>query len=208
LSTPSPYVIGITGRSGSGKTSLVRSLQEHYGDKVIALHTMDNYYKESEEQVIDEQGYKNFDLPDSFEKERFCADLMKLKAGEELSIPKYDYTVEGCLEDMVIPSAPIVLVEGLFIYHYDEIFNAVDYKVIVDLPRELAYQRRLKRDVEERNYTEEVTNYRYTHHVEPAYQQFIAPFLSKMDLIVDNSISLDNGLSQLKSEIDKKIEKH
>jgi len=205
---PSPYVIGVTGRSGSGKTSLVSQLQSYYGKEVVALHTMDNYYKASKDQNVDEEGYKNFDLPESFEKASFCTDLQTLINGQEITIKRYDYTIEGGAEDQIIKSAPVILVEGLFIYHYDAIKLFLDYKVMVDITLEEAYKRRLKRDVEERNYSEEVTHYRYMNHVEPAYQKYIDPHKKDMDLIVNNTDSLEEGLQQIKSKVNQLVLSH
>ena len=202
-----PYVIGVTGRSGSGKTSLVRHILQHYGSEEVSVHTMDNYYKSSEEQCLDGKGIKNFDRPESFEKELFCADLLQLIEGEDIEIQIYDYTIEGSAEKEIIKSAPIIIVEGLFIYHYEEVQALLDYKVMVDLPLEIAYKRRLKRDVEERNYTEEETEYRYMGHVEPAYLTFIEPHKENMDLLVDNRENLNQGLQVIYKKIDDMLHK-
>lgn len=206
MSSDQPYIIGVTGRSGSGKTTLVKKLQEKYGEEYICVHTMDNYYKPSQEQVVDEEGYKNFDLPSSFEQDKFIEDLKSLKENRSIKVPLYDYTVEGCIGYKLINSAPIIIVEGLFIYHYEPIRKDIDLKVIVDLSLDNAYKRRLKRDVEERDYAEEVTRYRYTNHVEPAYQTYIAPYLTFMDKIIDNTTSLDEGFEALSSTIERKLE--
>jgi len=200
-----PYVIGVTGRSGSGKTSLVRLIQQAYGAAKITIHTMDNYYKSSDDQCLDEKGIKNFDLPESFVKSKFCDDLKTLAAGEDIRIPTYDYTIEGSAEEIVVKSAPVIIVEGLFIYHYEEVSSLLDYKVMVDVPLDIAYQRRLKRDVEERNYTEQETHYRYMGHVEPAYIKFISPHKTSMDLLVDNRESLVAGLRAIREKIDQRI---
>ena len=206
MSSDQPYIIGVTGRSGSGKTTLVKKLQEKYGDKYICVHTMDNYYKPSHDQEVDEEGYKNFDLPSSFEQDKFIEDLKSLKDNRSIEVPLYDYTVEGCIGFKLISSAPIIIVEGLFIYHYEAIRKDIDLKVIVDLSLDEAFKRRLKRDVEERDYAEEVTQYRYANHVEPAYQAYIAPYLTYMDKYIDNKTSLDAGFNDLSSIIEQKLE--
>jgi len=162
---------------------------------------MDNYYLDSDDQYVDDQGYKNFDLPTSFKKEKFCEDLHLLRSGKDITIPRYEFTIEGGSEQIEIRSAQVILVEGLFIYHYERVMSYLDYKVMVRLPMEIAYARRLKRDMSERAYTEDITKYRYFNHVEPAYQQFIDPYIAKMDLLVDNSIDLSAGEATLKEVI-------
>ncbi len=162
---------------------------------------MDNYYLDSDHQYVDDQGYKNFDLPTSFQKQKFCSDLDLLVTGTDIEIPIYDFKSESGVGHIHIKSNKVILVEGLFIYHYDKIMSHLDYKVMVQLPLELAYARRLKRDMAERDYTEEITKYRYFNHVEPAYKKFIDPHVTKMDLLVDNTIDLSNGEALLKERI-------
>ncbi len=182
----------------------MRNIQNHFGAELVSLHTMDNYYLDSDHQYVDDQGYKNFDLPTSFQKQKFCADLDILRSGVDIEIPIYDFKSESGTDSIHIKSNKVILVEGLFIYHYDMIMSHLDYKVMVQLPLELAYARRLKRDIAERDYTEEITKYRYFNHVEPAYKKFIDPYISKMDLLVDNTKDLSQGEATLK-EIIKKV---
>lgn len=162
---------------------------------------MDNYYLDSDHQYVDDQGYKNFDLPTSFQKQKFCSDLDLLRSGSDIKIPTYDFKTESGKDHIHIKSNKVILVEGLFIYHYEVIMTHLDYKVMVQLPLELAYARRLKRDMAERDYTEEVTKYRYFNHVEPAYLKFIDPYIAKMDLLVDNTEDLSQGETLLKERI-------
>lgn len=191
------YVVGITGRSGSGKTTLVRSMLEYFGPEKISLHTMDNYYRPREEQLIDDHDYKNFDLPSSFYRERFIDDLHKLMKGEDAEIEEYVFNNESDASILYIKSAPIILVEGLFVFHYEEIRSCMDLKVVVDVPLEEAFRRRLFRDTKERNYTAEEVSYRYEHHVEPAYQEYIAPHVADVDVVVDNRVDMKDDMEKL-----------
>jgi len=181
----------------------VRNVQKHFGKAQVAIHTMDNYYLP--EQHIDENGFKNFDLPTSFDKKKFCDDLWTLSQGRDLEIAKYDFTIEGGSDIISISTAPIIIVEGLFIYYYDVVMSLLDYKVMVQLSFDEAFSRRLRRDVVERNYDEEITKYRYFNHVEPAYKKYISPFKKEMDLIVDNSISLEEGQTILIRKLKKAL---
>ena len=198
----SPYVIGITGRSGSGKTTIVRRIKEHYGPSVIAVHTMDNYYKDRPEQYMDDKGYYNFDLPKSFKRSLFHMHLVDLINGKDLQLSQYVFNNEGKTSILNIPSAPVIIVEGLFIYHYTEIRNLLSFSVLVDLSFEEAFKRRMNRDLMERNYDETEIRHRYMNHVEPAYQDFISPYKSEVDCIISNSDVFKQGENLLFEQID------
>jgi len=199
------FVIGVGGRSGSGKSTLVRKLQEVYGKEKISLHTMDNYYRPRDEQVQDEASYLNFDLPSSFYREKFHDDLVKLKNGEGLSLPEYAFNQEA-VSFLEIAAAPIILVEGLFVYHYDEIRELMDYQVVMDVLFEECFRRRLKRDQEERNYEVAEIEHRYLRHAEPAYQTYIHPYIAGADLLINNEKNIDDGVAMLKEVVDRKLE--
>ena len=191
------YVIGITGRSGSGKTTLVNKIEQDFGASKIAIHTMDNYYKPRPDQTKDDSGYLNFDLPTSFYREQYFSDLKLLVDGKNVKLKQYIFNCESQSKPLLISSAPIIIVEGLFIYYYEEIRNLLDLSVLINLDVRQSYQRRLLRDRKERNYSEEEINHRYYHHVEPAYQQFILPYKDDFDLVIDanhDSATADNLL--------------
>ena len=162
---------------------------------------MDNYYKLRTEQVIDHKGYKNFDLPGSFENELFVSHLNQLLAYEEVKIPLYNFNCDHSDNIITIQPAPIIIIEGLFIYHIDTIKSLLNYKVMVRLSYEEAFRRRLKRDQEERNYRIEEITHRYNHHAEPAYLEFIKPYMEEMDLVVDESQGYETCTSILYEHI-------
>ncbi len=201
----SKCVIGVGGRSGSGKSTLVRKLQEIYGKDQICLHTMDNYYLPRDEQAKDDASYLNFDLPSSFYRDRFCKDLISLKKGEDLNLDEYSFNKEST-SILTIHSAPIILVEGLFVYYYDEIREQMNYKVMMDVLFEACFKRRLIRDQKERNYKEVEIKHRYLQHAEPAYQSYIQPFVKNADLLIDNENDITLGVEKLRKVIDKKLE--
>jgi uridine kinase len=200
------YVVGIGGRSGSGKSTLVRKLLENFGPERITLHTMDNYYLPRTEQYKDDHDYVNFDLPTSFYREDFHNDLLRLLSGREVRIKEYHFNNHVEEKVLITPTAPIILVEGLFVFHYEEINSLMNLKVLVNISLEEAYRRRLLRDQRERNYTEEEIHYRYMNHVEPSFQKFIAPYIHQMDLIVDNEDNMESNLNQLTEHLERQIE--
>ncbi len=203
MTSSSRYIVGISGRSGSGKTTFVRRVKDRYPD-LITLHTMDNYYRPIEDQIKDEEGFINFDLPSSFYRERFYDHLVALKKGEDVQLIEYDYTKSGSNKSILVPSKPIILVEGLFIFHYEEVSNLLDYKVMVTTTKDTCYHRRLYRDQNERNYLQPEINYRYHRHAEPAFQSFILPHWDDCDLIVDNTDEMSDGIAALEKLVDFK----
>jgi uridine kinase len=201
------YVIGVSGRSGSGKSTFVRRIMEYFGSDMVCLHTMDNYYLPSEQQVADEKEFLNFDLPTSFDRDKFHSDLEALRRGEQVQLAEYEFTNENPSNNVfTLYSAPIILVEGLFVYHYKEINKLLDFKVMIQVTYDKCYNRRLNRDLKERNYSEDQTNYRYNAHVEPAYKSYIEPYVDECDLKIDNEQNLEAGLQILVSRIKNAID--
>lgn len=197
-----PYIIGITGRSGSGKTTIVRKIKQYYGTDKIAVHTMDNYYRDRPEQFIDEKGFYNFDLPGSFKRSLFHQHLVDLMSGKDLRLPQYEFNNEGNTASLIIPAAPVIIVEGLFIYHYEEIRSLLNFSVLVHLSFAESFNRRMIRDLTERNYDEVEIRHRYINHVEPAYLDFIHPYKDRVDCIIENSDSFKRGEKVLFEQID------
>ena len=200
-----PIIIGISGRSGSGKTTIVRGLAEQMGREVLTVHTMDNYYIPREEQIIDSKNYRNFDLPESFYGDRFYQDLVALKKGRKVSLIEYVYNNESDPKVIEITPAPVVLVEGLFIFHYSEVRDMLDLKILVDIDFQEAYRRRLDRDQRERNYHISEISHRYENHAEPAYQSFIEPFRSEMDLVFFNNQEPQSGIDVIRAYIEERM---
>lgn len=206
LSPMKHYVVGIGGRSGSGKSTLVRKMLEHFGPDLITLHTMDNYYLPRSEQYRDDHDYVNFDLPSSFYRDDFHNDLLQLLSGREVKLKEYHFNNDAEEKVIITPTAPIILVEGLFVFYYAEINALMDWKVLVNVSLDEAYRRRLLRDQRERNYTEEEIHYRYMNHVEPSFQKFIAPYLDQMDMIIDNQSDMKEDRCQLQMHLERQLE--
>ena len=188
-------IIGICGGSGSGKTSFVNSLKDKLQSEDVCFISFDNYYKPRDLQQEDENGVKNFDLPESMEMDQFLSDLDELKSGK--SIIKKEYTFNNELstpKDIEIKSAPLIIIEGLFIYHYEELRTQFDLKLFITADDEIKIIRRIRRDQIERNYPLDDVLYRYKNHVIPAYKQYIEPYLNEMDLIINNNQSYERAV--------------
>ncbi len=201
-----PYLIGITGGSGSGKTSFIRNLRKAFTQDELCIISQDDFYRPREEQETDEKGVKNFDLPRSIDKKAFIADVKNLMAGKVVTRPEYTFNNENKHPKMLtFKPAPIVLVEGIFVFHFKKIKKLLDLKVFLHAKENLKVIRRIKRDKVERNYPVEDVLYRYEKHVLPTFERYIQPYKDEADLVVNNNRDFYVGLEVLKGFIHQKL---
>lgn len=193
------FIIGMTGGSGSGKTSILREIKNNFQEHEICIVSQDDYYKDRDEQQSDENGIKNFDLPESIELDELYNDLQTLTRGE--SVKRLEYVFNNALKEPEMKEflpAPIIIVEGLFVNMHKNLYKQFDLKVFVEAKDHLKIIRRIKRDKIERNYPLDDVLYRYQHHVQPAYEQYVLPFKDTADLVINNNSHYSPGLAVLK----------
>lgn len=189
-----PYVIGVTGLSGSGKSYYVDRLKEIFSNN-ITIVGFDDYYKPLAEQHIDEHGEANYDLPTALYSDMFYEDLLKLIEYHPVMIKKYQFEHYDAPEVIeTVSPAPILLVEGLFVMEFPQVDALLDYRIFIDCDTDLCFNRRLKRDVAERNIPEKRSLHQWKHHVMPAYENFILPHKEKCDLVVINDGPADKNI--------------
>lgn len=155
-----PFVIGLTGLSGAGKTYFVDALKARLADAVTIVG-FDDYYKPLEMQHVDEFGEANYDLPSALFSDRFHEDLMSLIAYRPVMIKKYQFeNYDAPDRTEIVSPAPILLVEGLFVMDYVAVDTLLDYRIFIDCDLELCFQRRKERDIRDRgfHYREVYTN--------------------------------------------------
>lgn len=181
-------VIGISGGSGSGKTSFIKAIEQKFTPTEVCIISQDNYYLKREEQHVDENGIKNFDLPESIDPERLSKDIDLILKGNDIEIKEYVFNNElKTSKTISIKSAPVVIVEGLFIYHFEELKELFDYRIFVHAKDNLKVIRRIKRDQIERNYPLDDVLYRYQYHVLPSFEKYILPYKEDCDIVVNNN---------------------
>ncbi len=194
--------IGITGGSGSGKTAFIRELRNRFGEDQLAIISEDNYYRPRQEQMADENGVLNFDIPEAIEDSALISDILKLKNGQAIVRTEYTFNNDRLSpREIKTTAAPVIIVEGLFILHRQEIRSLMNLSVLIHARDELKLIRRIHRDQQERNYPLDDVLYRYQHHVSPAYQKYIAPYLDEVDLTINNNKHFRNGVDLLASYI-------
>ncbi len=197
-----PYIVGISGGSASGKTSFLKHLSEALPSGNLCIVSQDNYYRPKDQQLRDENGQINFDLPTSIDRAAFHADMQRLMRGESIRIKEYTFNnASREPREIEMQPAPLLIMEGLFIFHYTEIREALDLKVYIDARDEVKLERRLKRDRDERGYEHDVVLYQWNNHVMPSYMQFLRPYRDEADIIVTNNSSYDRGLDVLKNHL-------
>jgi len=176
-------VIGITGGSGSGKSTIVRKISE--ASKNFVFIAQDNYYRSAAFVNNSNITAFNFDHPDAFDNDLLYQNLKDLKEGKAVDIPQYDF-VRHCRKDETIHAepAPLIIVEGLMVLFDPRIRGLLDLKIYVETPDDIRFIRRLQRDIAERGRTVESVIKQYVDVVRPGYYNFIAPTREFADLIV------------------------
>ncbi|MFN8776069.1 MAG: uridine kinase [Flavobacteriales bacterium] len=202
-----PFIIGIAGGSGSGKTTLLRALLNHFDPSAICLVSQDNYYLPRHEQVQDQNGITNFDLPTSIDRDHFVKDMRRLIEGNPIEKSEYNFNnPDWKPKSILVQPAPVIIMEGLFVFHFSEIRQLLQYKVFIEAHLETRLERRIRRDAEERGYAEEDVRYQWDNHVRPAEIQYMEPYRPGCDLIIDNTHSFDTGLAALTEIIESALE--
>ena len=201
-----PFIIGITGGSGSGKTSFISRLRSGFSEEELCILSQDDYYRPRDVQEIDNQGIINFDLPKSIDKKAFQKDVKKLVAGEVVRREEYTFNNKNATpKDLVFKPAPVIIVEGIFVFHFNKIRKLLDLSVFLHAKENLKVIRRIKRDQIERNYPIEDVLYRYEHHVLPTFEKYIKPYSELADIVINNNDHFENGLAVFEGFINSKL---
>ncbi len=207
MSDIKPYVIGVTGGSGSGKTTFLRRLRDRFSCDELCVLSQDNYYRDRDEQLVDEEGVRNFDRLESIDLMAFERDIQLLIQGEVVHRKEYVFNNEerkpGMLE---FKTAPVIIVEGLFVFASETIRKLLDMKVYIYAHEVKKVIRRIKRDGIERNYPIEDVLYRYENHVMPSYESYIKPIMESADIIINNNYNMEAALQLFDSMIKQRLQ--
>lgn len=183
-----PYVIGIAGSSGSGKTFFLNCFLHHFKENEITLVSQDDYYIPAHTKTLEGNRLYNFDLPTSIDREAFHRDILSLMTGNTVYKEEYTFNNPAIIPQVLtINPAPILVIEGLFIFYCREINKLLDHRIFIHADEEIALKRRLNRDFIERGYNEEDVRYKWNNHALPAFNEYLLPYKNQCDQIIENN---------------------
>ena len=184
-----PFIIGIAGGSGSGKTFFLKCFLKHFAGNEVCLVSQDDYYFPVAHLMTPEQNkLHNFDLPTAIDHQSFEDDITRLINGETVIKKEYTFNNPHVVPKILeIRPAPIIIIEGLFILYFRKIAAMLDLKIFIEAHDQIALQRRLKRDLTERGYSSDDVMYRWANHVTPAYKEFLLPYKDECDQVITNN---------------------
>ena len=195
-----PVVLGLAGCSGSGKTTLAAELARTLGGMHFPL---DHYYRDLSHLTLAERVRQNFDDPGLIESSLLARDIAALARGEAIERPVYDFAtytrVMGRSEP--VRAARLLIVEGLFTLVYAELLPLFHLRIYVDTPDDVCFDRRLRRDVDERGRTPESVRRQYEETVRPAAERCIRPSVAHADLVIDGTGALDWKVERVLKEM-------
>ena len=199
-------VLGIAGGTGSGKTTLMKRITEHFGD-VVTVISHDNYYKRRDELTYEERCLINYDEPAAFDTDLMVEHLALLRQGIPIDCPVYDFTVHNRSDDLLhIVPRQVVIVEGILIFADEALRELMDIRIFVDTDADVRLCRRIKRDVNKRGRSLESVLTQYQTTVKPMHEKYVEPSKRFANIVVPeggkNEVALDMIMGRIQRHLD------
>lgn len=180
-----PFIIGVAGGSGSGKTTVTNEIIKALGDIDLVVIPHDAYYRDNNHLPFWEREKINYDHPDALETELLVRQLKELAAGREIEMPVYDFTTHSRKESGVnVKPAPVIIVDGILIYVEKALRDLMDVRLFVNTDNDIRFIRRLKRDMKERKRSMDSVINQYLNTVKPMHIAFVQPSRRYADIII------------------------
>lgn len=178
-------VIGISGGSGSGKTTFAKRMLQVIGAERASILEQDWYYRDQSEAFKKDPLSVNFDHPDVLDFDLMTKHLVTLKQGKSVECPQYDFATHSRKKEcLVVHANPVILVEGILIFHPKNLFKEMDLTFFMEAPEELRLQRRIARDTKERGRTEPDVRDQFFRQVKPMHDQFVEPYKTSASYVI------------------------
>ncbi|MFD0896193.1 uridine kinase [Loigolactobacillus binensis] len=199
-----PIVIGVTGGTASGKTTVSHAIFDHFADNSVLLLEQDAYYNDQSEMTMAQRRAVNYDHPLAFDTKRLIADLKKLLAYQPIEKPVYDYKLFNRSKETILQKPKdVIILEGVLILDDPRLRDLMDIKVFVDTDDDVRVIRRIERDMKERGRSLDSVITQYLTTVKPMYHQFVEPTKRYADLIVpeggENQVAIDLLVTKVRS---------
>lgn len=200
---PPVLFIGIAGGTGSGKSTIAANIAQGLPAEAVTVIDHDAYYKDHSELPLEEREKVNYDHPDALDNGLLARHLDRLRAGEAVDIPQYDFTTHTRrTETRRVEPLPLVIVEGILVFVDEAIRSRLDVKIFVDTDADIRVFRRIRRDLEQRGRSFQSIRDQYYSTVRPMHLQFVEPSKRWADLIIpeggNNHVALDMILGKLR----------
>lgn len=204
----SPILIGITGGTGSGKSTVAKEIYNKFSEDCIAMIQQDSYYKDQSHLSYEDRIKTNYDHPDAFDTPLLIEHLKLLLQGKAIEKPIYDFEIHNRVPDVeIVEAREIIIVEGILILQDPEVRNLLDIKIYVDTDADVRIIRRLVRDINERGRTVESVINQYLNVVRPMHMQFTEPSKRYADIIIPegghNKVAIDILVANIKQILQK-----
>ena len=186
------YIIGVTGGTGSGKTTIINKITKESGIKEICYLSSDSYYKDNSKLEFEKRDKLNYDTPEAIDFNLLINHISALKKGLEINVPNYCFSTHLRLKNTSLFSPKkILIIEGILILTNKELRESINYNIFLDCPRNIRFERRLKRDVSERNRNyEDVVNL-FKNRLDSMHELYVEPVKKYCNLIIDTSYEAD-----------------
>ncbi|WP_181350576.1 uridine kinase [Thalassobacillus sp. CUG 92003] len=204
-----PVVIGVAGGTGSGKTSVTRSITQRFADKTILMLEQDYYYKNQDDLPMEERLKTNYDHPLAFDNDLLIEHLKQLISQSPIEKPVYDYKMHTRSDDTIhVEPKEVIIVEGILVLEDELLRDLMDIKVFVDTDADVRIIRRMMRDINERGRTLESVIEQYINVVRPMHLQFVEPTKRYADIIIpeggQNHVAIDLMASKIQTVLSEK----
>ncbi len=200
------FILGVAGGSGSGKTFFAEALHKALGESCSTIVYQDNFYIDQSARFDHDGGSVNFDHPDSLDFPLLASKLAELKKGQASEVPIYDFATHTRRpETLHVPARRIVIVDGILIFHPPYVRALFDDMIFFDTPEGLRYERRLKRDVEERGRTPEGVKAQFLRQVKPMHDEFVEPSKAFARTVVCDQGDYQSALKDFLLKFSKKV---
>ena len=198
------FLLGVAGGSGSGKTYFAEALKAQLGDDMCEIISQDNFYIDQSKNFDFDGGSVNFDHPDSIDFQLLTSQIAQLKKGQEIQIPIYDFKTHSRKEETIcIKPKPLVIVDGILIFHPVDLRIIFDDTIFFDTPEDLRFKRRLERDIKERGREPEGVRNQFMKQVKPMHDQFVEPSKCHARSVVKEIEEFDLALAEYCQKLQK-----